>query len=54
MLKRLGPLPFWRGEKRFVDVFSRFYERAMSESRIRLEKSGESVDGKRDDEGEFL
>lgn len=54
MLKRLGPLPCWRGEKRFVDVFSRFYERAMSESRMRLEKLGESVDGERDEKGESL
>ena len=29
MLKRLGPVPFWRGEERCLDALRRMYERAM-------------------------
>lgn len=38
MLRRLGPLPCWRGEKRFMDAMARFYEKAMKESRTRLDR----------------
>ena len=28
-LKRLGPVPFWRGETKCLDALRRMYERAM-------------------------
>ena len=29
LLKRLGPVPFWRGETRCLDVLEPMYRRAM-------------------------
>ena len=29
VLKRLGPVPFWRGEKKCLDELDRIYRRAM-------------------------
>lgn len=29
ILKRLGPVPFWRGEKKCLDELNRIYQRAM-------------------------
>jgi hypothetical protein len=33
LLKRLGPVPFWRGETRCLDVLEPMYRRAMERSR---------------------
>ena len=30
LLRRLGPVPFWRGEKRCLDELERIYRRAMA------------------------
>jgi len=29
VLKRLGPVPFWRGERRFLDSLEEMYRRAQ-------------------------
>ena len=29
ILRRLGPIPFWRGEKRCLDALERIYRRAV-------------------------
>lgn len=29
ILKRLGPIPFWRGEKKCLSELNRIYHRAM-------------------------
>ena len=29
ILRRLGPVPFWRGEKRCLDALERIYRRAI-------------------------
>jgi len=30
ILRRLGPVPFWRGEKRCLDALERIYRRAIA------------------------
>lgn len=42
VLKRLGPVPFWRGEKKCLDELNRIYRRAMefASSRIDLARTG--------------
>lgn len=30
ILKRLGPVPFWRGEKKFMDEMEVMYRKAIS------------------------
>jgi len=37
VLKRLGPVPFWRGEKKCLDELQRIYRRAEVRARARLE-----------------
>lgn len=38
VLRRLGPVPFWRGEKKCLDELNRIYRRAMeTASRMREE-----------------
>lgn len=48
LLARLGPLPFWRGQERFVDTLSHLYSRAATRSRIAW--SGDFLDLRREDE----
>ena len=36
VLRRLGPVPFWRGEKRCFPELSRIYARAMERAREEL------------------
>lgn len=36
VLRRLGPVPFWRGEKRCLPELSRIYARAMDRAREEL------------------
>lgn len=38
ILKRLGPVPFWRGEKKCLDVLEAIYRRAIEESRRNMVK----------------
>lgn len=33
ILKRLGPVPFWRGQVRCLDELQRIYQRAMEAAR---------------------
>ena len=43
VLKRLGPIPFWRGEGRCLDELEKMYRKAMSACAARLGKSGEET-----------
>jgi len=36
VLKRLGPVPFWRGEKKCLDELNRIYNKAKAYAEERL------------------
>ena len=36
VFKRLGPVPFWRGERKCLDLLSEIYCRAMERAQTRL------------------
>ncbi len=36
VLKRLGPVPFWRGERKCMDALADIYARAMDSAKDRL------------------
>ena len=36
VLKRLGPVPFWRGEKKCLTELNRIYKKAMEAAQARL------------------
>ena len=36
ILRRLGPVPFWRGEKRCLDALERIYRRAAEKAAAAL------------------
>ena len=36
ILKRLGPVPFWRGERKCLDTLETSYKRAMESARTML------------------
>ena len=36
ILRRLGPVPFWRGEEKCVDSLERMYRKAMESARKAL------------------
>lgn len=36
VLRRLGPVPFWRGERKCLDVLGEIYSRAMDSARGKL------------------
>lgn len=36
VLRRLGPIPFWRGEDKCLDALARLYTRAMDAAERRL------------------
>ena len=36
VLKRLGPVPFWRGERKCLDALGEMYGRAMERAQERL------------------
>ena len=38
VLRRLGPVPFWRGEQKCLDALRTMYERAQEFARRRLAK----------------
>lgn len=38
VLKRLGPVPFWRGERKCLDVLAEIYRRAMESARKNMVK----------------
>lgn len=38
ILRRLGPIPFWRGEKKCVDALQRIYRKAMESARQSLNR----------------
>lgn len=42
LVKRLGPLPFWRGEARYVDSFAKIYTRAHAA--VDPATKGQSID----------
>lgn len=39
LLRRLGPVPFWRGEKKCLDTLERIYRKAMEDARAVLPDS---------------
>jgi len=39
VLKRLGAVPFWRGEKKCLDELDRIYRKAMEAAQARLTKA---------------
>lgn len=39
VLKRLGPIPFWRGEKKCLDELNRIYGKAKAFASERLESA---------------
>ena len=47
-LARLGPLPFWRGQERFVDTLTHLYARAAPRGRI--VQTGDVLDLRREEE----
>jgi len=47
VLKRLGPVPFWRGEQKCLSVLEPIYRRAMECARAAL---GRAASGRGDDE----
>ncbi len=47
VLKRLGPVPFWRGERKCLDVLGDIYSRAMDSARSRLANTQASTTGRR-------
>lgn len=48
VLKRLGPIPFWRGESRCLDALAELYAKAATAARSQL--LGQPV-GQRDRDG---
>ena len=48
VLNRLGPVPFWRGERKCLDLLSEMYRRAMERAQTRLaaEKTSPPPSGK--------
>ncbi|MCR5414746.1 MAG: hypothetical protein K6F50_08520 [Kiritimatiellae bacterium] len=47
LLRRLGPVPFWRGEKRCLDALEDIYRRAAEKARRALAADPPDPDGKR-------
>jgi hypothetical protein len=45
ILKRLGPVPFWRGERKCLDSLESAYRRAMESARAAL-YGGASISSK--------
>lgn len=43
ILRRLGPVPFWRGEQKCLEVLEPIYRRAIEAARARIQscRSGE-------------
>jgi len=41
VLKRLGPVPFWRGEKKCLDELERIYRRAIEHANMVKYPQGE-------------
>lgn len=41
LLRRLGPVPFWRGEKKCLDELESMYRRAMERARNVCYNTGE-------------
>ena len=39
ILKKLGPIPFWRGSEKCLDSLERMYRRAMERSNRVLQKT---------------
>ena len=46
MLKRLGPVPFWRGEKKCLDALETMYRKAVVRAQAALRAAEGRSDGK--------
>lgn len=44
ILKKLGPVPFWRGSEKCLDTLEKMYRRAMERSNQLLQKCRQSDD----------
>ena len=44
ILKRLGPVPFWRGEGRCLDELEKIYRKAIAACRTKLGTGGTRTD----------
>ena len=42
VLKRLGPVPFWRGEAKCLEALEKIYRRAMAAASERLGRTDRS------------
>ena len=40
ILRRLGPVPFWRGEQKCLDALERIFRKAMDDARSVLPDAG--------------
>ena len=38
VLRRLGPVPFWRGEKKCLDELQRIYKKASEAAAVKLNR----------------
>lgn len=38
VLRRMGPIPFWRGEKKFMDQMELLYKKAIEKSTKTLDE----------------
>lgn len=45
ILKKLGPIPFWRGSEKCLDSLERMYRRAMERSNRVLQKTSPAGSG---------
>ena len=45
ILKKLGPIPFWRGSEKCLDSLERMYRRAMERSNRVLQKTSSAGSG---------
>ena len=43
ILKRLGPIPFWRGERKCLDELERIYRAAMEKAEMYGRSGGASA-----------
>lgn len=48
VLKKLGPIPFWRGGEKCLDSLERMYRRAMDRSSRVLQQTSTKGAGKKD------
>lgn len=43
ILKRLGPIPFWRGEQKCLDELERIYKKSIEKAQEAIRKNGSNT-----------